>query len=280
MNLDGTSDGALTIGCAGSDHTLLRVRAPRRARARGHRRPTHRALRRAGRPLGRRHRRRPRERDQGARPRARRRVRGSSVRARLARRRRQPKRDPARRRAVLCLPAELEDALRARPRPSWQPSSGSTQARTTASMLDVSEAEAGGAADADTTRRALDLVAAIPTGVLAITPGLVEVVETSTSLTTAASESGVLTLGSMTRSSNAAALDGVLGDDARARTARRRGDRGAPLVSTVGAQAGLRASRNREGHPRARVRRGAHAHRRPRRARVRRARPASCPASR
>ncbi len=28
VNLDGTSDGALTVGCAGSDHTLLRV-APR-----------------------------------------------------------------------------------------------------------------------------------------------------------------------------------------------------------------------------------------------------------
>ena len=51
---------------------------------------------------------------------------------------------------------------------------------------------------------------AIPTGVLAMTPGLPGVVATSTSLTTAATENGTLVLGSMTRSSNAAALDGVL----------------------------------------------------------------------
>ena len=43
-----------------------------------------------------------------------------------------------------------------------------------------------------------------------MTPGLPGVVETSTSLTTAATENGALVLGSMTRSSNAAALDGVL----------------------------------------------------------------------
>ena len=32
VNLDGTSDDALTVGCAGSDHTFLRVRARARAR--------------------------------------------------------------------------------------------------------------------------------------------------------------------------------------------------------------------------------------------------------
>jgi dipeptidase D len=42
-----------------------------------------------------------------------------------------------------------------------------------------------------------------------MTPGLQGVVETSTSLTTAATENGTLTLGSMARSSNVAALDGV-----------------------------------------------------------------------
>jgi dipeptidase D len=41
-------------------------------------------------------------------------------------------------------------------------------------------------------------------------PGLHDPVQTSTSLTTATTKEGVLTLGSMTRSSNAAALDGVL----------------------------------------------------------------------
>jgi dipeptidase D len=76
--------------------------------------------------------------------------------------------------------------------------------------LDVSLADGGGALDVPATRRVLDLVSAIPTGVLATAPGLAGIVETSTCLTTATVEDGVLTLGSMTRSSNAAALDGVL----------------------------------------------------------------------
>ena len=66
------------------------------------------------------------------------------------------------------------------------------------------------AASVEASRRAIDLVQAIPTGVLAMTPGLPGVVATSTSLTTAATENGALVLGSMTRSSNAGALDGVL----------------------------------------------------------------------
>jgi dipeptidase D len=66
------------------------------------------------------------------------------------------------------------------------------------------------AASNDATRRILDLIGAIPTGVLAMSPSLSGVVETSTSLTTAVTRDGALTLGSMTRSSNAAALDGAL----------------------------------------------------------------------
>ena len=53
-------------------------------------------------------------------------------------------------------------------------------------------------------------MAAIPSGVLAMSPALTGVVETSTSLTTAVTQDGTLTLGSMTRSSNAAALDEAL----------------------------------------------------------------------
>ena len=45
---------------------------------------------------------------------------------------------------------------------------------------------------------------------LALAPGSSRTVETSTCLTVAETEDGVLTLGSMTRSSNASALDGVL----------------------------------------------------------------------
>ena len=54
VNLDGTSDDALTVGCAGSDHTLLRIPlAPHPARR--IRRAAGRSLGREGRPLRRRH---------------------------------------------------------------------------------------------------------------------------------------------------------------------------------------------------------------------------------
>ena len=59
------------------------------------------------------------------------------------------------------------------------------------------------------TARLLDLVTAIPTGVIAMSPELPGVVETSTSLTVATTDEEVLMLASMTRSSNAPALDDV-----------------------------------------------------------------------
>jgi dipeptidase D len=77
-------------------------------------------------------------------------------------------------------------------------------------MLAVESTVVGAVADAETTRRALDMINALPTGVVAMTPGVAGVVQTSTSVTTAATDGGWLTLGSMTRSSNAAALDTVL----------------------------------------------------------------------
>jgi dipeptidase D len=66
------------------------------------------------------------------------------------------------------------------------------------------------AADEAVTTRALDLVAALPSGVVAMSPTLPGTVETSTSLTVASTSDGVLTLASMTRSANAPALDDVL----------------------------------------------------------------------
>jgi dipeptidase D len=77
-------------------------------------------------------------------------------------------------------------------------------------VLTVEPAELGAFASAETSRRVLDLLNSIPSGVLAVNPSLREPVQTSTSLTTATTNEGVLTLGSMTRSSSAAALDGVL----------------------------------------------------------------------
>jgi dipeptidase D len=60
------------------------------------------------------------------------------------------------------------------------------------------------------TARILDLVATIPTGVIAMNPTLQGTVETSTSLTVASTDEGRLTLASMTRSSNARALEDVV----------------------------------------------------------------------
>ena len=210
VNLDGTSDGALTIGCAGSDHTLLRVELPeepvpartvvRRIELSGARGGHSggdiaagrvNAIKALGRVLAAAY---------EAAPFGLVSLDGGVSRNAI----------PRDARAVLCVSAELEDALRRAAATELATVIRQHTGTDDGLVLDVSEAEAGGAANADTTRRALDLVSAIPTGVLAITPGLVEVVETSTSLTTAATESGVLTLGSMTRSSNAAALDGVL----------------------------------------------------------------------
>jgi dipeptidase D len=60
------------------------------------------------------------------------------------------------------------------------------------------------------TERVLDLLAATPSGVVAMNPQLQGVVETSTSLTVVTTEQGVLTLASMTRSASAEGLEGVV----------------------------------------------------------------------
>ncbi len=69
---------------------------------------------------------------------------------------------------------------------------------------------AGSAADEATTGRALDLLQALPTGALAVSPEVSGATETSSSLTVAETEGSVLTLASMTRSARAEALDDVV----------------------------------------------------------------------
>jgi dipeptidase D len=59
------------------------------------------------------------------------------------------------------------------------------------------------------TRQLLDLVAATPSGVIAMNPELGGVVETSSSLTVVTTDDGVVTLGSMIRSASAQALEDV-----------------------------------------------------------------------
>ena len=68
INLDSEEDGVLTVGCAGSTDTWIRVDAPRAACSAGRGHAVGRRRRRARRPLGRPDRARARERDQGARP--------------------------------------------------------------------------------------------------------------------------------------------------------------------------------------------------------------------
>lgn len=62
-----------------------------------------------------------------------------------------------------------------------------------------------------TSRRLLDLIAALPSGVIAMSPELPGVVETSSSLTVVRTEDGVVTLASMTRGAKAEALEDVVG---------------------------------------------------------------------
>jgi dipeptidase D len=210
VNLDGTSDGALTIGCAGSDHTLLRLELRAEPATAG---DVVRGIELSGAKGG----------HSGGDIAA---GRVNAVKA-LGRvlaaayeaapfglvsldggvSRNAIPRDAC---ALAFVPAELEDSFHRAAEAELAAIVRQHAGKDDGLVLEISDAEAGVAASPETTRRALDLVSAIPTGVVAITPGLVEVVETSTSLTTAATEGGVLTLGSMTRSSNAAALDGVL----------------------------------------------------------------------
>jgi dipeptidase D len=77
--------------------------------------------------------------------------------------------------------------------------------------LSIERDPATHAAGEVTTIAALDLLAVLPTGVVGMHPELQGVVETSTSLTVITTDDGTLTLGSMTRSASAVALEDVLG---------------------------------------------------------------------
>jgi dipeptidase D len=111
----------------------------------------------------------------------------------------------------VAVPAEAEQAFRAAAETGLAAIVRQFAGTDDALALEIVPAPESEMAEADTTRRVLDLVAALPSGVLAMSPDLTGVVETSTSLTTAVTHDGALTLGSMTRSSNAAALDDALG---------------------------------------------------------------------
>ena len=210
VNLDGTSDGALTIGCAGSDHTLLRLDLSGEPVPAGHvvrrvvisgakgghsggdiAKGRVNAIKALGSVLAAASREAPFRLDS---------LDGGVSRNAI----------PRDARAVVSVSADDEDAFRRAAESELARIVSQHVGTDDEFVLDVAEADAQSVADLTTTRRALDLVSAIPTGVLALAPAPQGVVETSTSLTTAVTEAGMVTLGSMTRSSNAAALDGVL----------------------------------------------------------------------
>jgi dipeptidase D len=206
VNLDGTSDDALTIGCAGSDHALLRVplttgpiphdhvalRVSLSGAKGGHsggdiaagRANAIKALGRvlaAADPL------------LGA-------IDGGVSRNAI----------PREAHAIVAVPERTESVFRSTLESELARIVDEYRGTDDGLVLTIQRTDATDVAEVDTTRRALGLMTALPSGVVAMTPGLAGVVQTSTSLTTAATDAGWLTLGSMTRSSNAAALDGVL----------------------------------------------------------------------
>jgi len=220
LNLDGTSDRAITVGCAGSWHTLARLQldlepvpsdyATLEVRVSGARgghsggdiaRGRANAIKVLGRVLSRAH---------GAAPFRLALLEGGVSRNAL----------PREARAVISLPREVEAAAREavehEVRSVREQFAGSDDALT----MTVAAADAPAVADEPTTARALDLLAAIPSGVVAMSPALPGTVETSTSLNVAETKDGVLTLASMTRSANASALENVVaGIEAAARLA-------------------------------------------------------------
>jgi dipeptidase D len=207
LNLDGASDDALTVGCAGSDHTFLRfplatepvpddhvLLAVEVSGARGGHsgedvaRGRANAIKALGRVLSAGYTEAP--------------FRLIALDGGVSR-----NAIPRDARARVALPAGERDSLRSACETELAAIVRQYAGTDDGLVLSFEVASGEGAAGADTTRRALDLVAAIPAGVIALAPGLDGVVETSTNLTVAGTEGEMLTLASMTRSSNAAALD-------------------------------------------------------------------------
>ena len=209
INLDGTSDEALTVGCAGSAHSFVRVRLELESHERddvalgvvlsgahgGHSggdiaKGRVNAIKALGRVLAR-----------------------SFVQEpfRLARFAGGVSRNaiPRDARAVVMLEPEAEPAFRAAAEQELAGLRDQYRGFDDGLALAVDRVEENASVSERATARVLDLVTAIPTGVVAMSPELPGVVETSTSITVATTDDGVLLLASMTRSSNAPALEDV-----------------------------------------------------------------------
>jgi dipeptidase D len=218
VNLDGTSDDALTVGCAGSAHSFVRVRLEVAssehddvglevvlAGAHGGHSGADiasgrvNAIKALGRVLARSFEQEP---------------------FRLARFSGGVSRNaiPREARAVVVLEPDAEPAFRAAAEQELAGLREQYGGSDDGLALATDRVEEIPSVSERATARILDLVTAIPAGVVAMSPLLPGVVETSTSLTVATTDDDVLTLASMTRSSNAPALDDVV--DTIAATAR------------------------------------------------------------
>jgi dipeptidase D len=206
LNLDGTSDDALTIGCAGSTHTFARLRltpaaapgVPLRVAVSGARgghsggdidKGRANAIKALGRVLRSAH---------------------EAAPFRLARLEGGVSRNAIPREAAATVAVEdaaaFGDGVERELAALREWFAGSDDGLAVA----VEPAAAEAAADEATTRRLLDLLVALPTGVLALSAAVPGKVETSTSLNVATTEDGVVTLASMTRSASTPALEDVV----------------------------------------------------------------------
>jgi dipeptidase D len=204
LNLDGTSDRSLTIGCAGSTHAFTRLRLPREpvpdgwtmlqvavSGARGGHsggdiaKGRVNAIKALGRLLV-----------------------GTPLR--LARLEGGVSRNalPREARAIVAVrePSAFEEDAERKLAAIREQFVGTDDALA----LSIEPVEREDAADEAASSRALDLLAAVPSGVVAMSPAPPPSVETSTSLNVATTEDGVVSLASMTRSANARALDDVV----------------------------------------------------------------------
>jgi dipeptidase D len=250
LNLDGTSDTAITIGCAGSAHTFTRLPLPPEpapnsyvtlevvlSGARGGHsggdiaKGRVNAIKALGRVLGRS-------------PLRLARLDGGVSRNAL----------PREARAAIALAPGEEHSFREAAERKLVTLHEQYAGTDYALDLAIDPVPAEHAADEATSARALDLLATLPSGVVAMNPELPSSVETSTSLNVVTTEDAVLTFASMTRSGSAA---------------RGSGGRGPPLVSAVAPGPRREAAGHGADDLRAAVRGGSGPRGRARRARVR-----------
>ncbi|MDH4341329.1 MAG: beta-Ala-His dipeptidase [Thermoleophilia bacterium] len=210
INLDGTSDDAVTVGCAGSAHTFVRVQLELESP-----RPHHvalevvlsgakgghsggdiasgrvNAIKALGRILGR---------SYEQEPFCLARVDGGASRNAI----------PREARATVSLEPDAEPAFRAAAEQELAALREQYAGFDDGLALSVERIGEVSATSERATGRLLDLIATIPTGVIAMSPALPGTVETSTSVTVATTDGSTLMLASMTRSSNSGALDDVV----------------------------------------------------------------------